>query len=320
MSVSRAEIECPVGQVGVPGQEPAADTRPEASGRVLGEALRRLRKDRGLALKDVAPVIRGSISKISRLERGESPPKERDVFDLARHYGVSAEQMREIDSLLQQSRSSAWFDQYGDVTPSWLRRLIDLEASAYEIHMYETHIVPGLLQTPAYARAVVKAGLPDAATAEVERRVALREGRQRILRSSQRPKVVAVLDEGVLRRPKGGPEVMLEQLRHLKRIDTEWGIHVRILEFEDGADVAPSYPITHLHFRDGGPPEIVYVELIDSALYVTKPTVVEHYRHVLAEVEGKSARWEDSVRILDDAIERYEKKILRPGRAAPGEF
>ncbi|MFI1018167.1 helix-turn-helix transcriptional regulator [Streptomyces sp. NPDC020965] len=281
------------------------DPRREAASRILGESLRRYRKERGLGLKDVAPVIRASISKMSRLERGESPPKPQDVLDLARFYRVTTKQQREIDTLLQQSQSSAWWNQYTDVTPSWLRRLIDLEIAATDIIIYETHLVPGLLQTPAYARAVVRAGLPQADEREIRMRVELREHRQRLLRGNQRPTVVAVLDEAVLHRPTGGPAVMAEQLRYLRSVEVGSGIHVRILRFEHGADIAPSYPITHLRFRDGGPAEMVYVEHMDSALYVTKPALVEQYRLVLTEARLKCARWDDCMTLLDEWIQRY---------------
>lgn len=289
-------------------RESLPDTRPEAAGRVLGEMLRRFRKERGLGLKDVAPVIRGSVSKISRLERGQSPPKRLDVEDLARFYKVTPQQWREIDTLLQQAQSSAWWDQYTDVTPSWLRRLIDLEASASVITSYETHVVPGLLQTPDYTRAVVMSGLPSAQEEEVRRRVEVRKHRQQVLHRAQRPKVWAILDEGVLHRAKGGPAVMLEQLRHLVKLDETPGIAVRVLTFE--APIAPDYPITHMHFRDGGPPEMVYVEHIDSALYVTKPAAVDRYRLLLNEVRRQCSNREKSIGILQEWIRHYEQRLL----------
>ncbi|MFF7205353.1 helix-turn-helix domain-containing protein [Streptomyces sp. NPDC008141] len=277
--------------------------KPEAAARLLGAQLRDLRLERGLTLETVGKVIRGSASKISRLERGMHPPRERDIYDLVRFFQLGPEQAGEIDALLRQAQNSAWYKQYSDVTPRYLKRLIGLEGSAQTIHTYENHVVPGLLQTPEYARAVVEAALPLAPGNE--RRVELRMGRQQLLHSDQRPLVIALLDEGILRRPVGGYEVMCEQLEHLLQASEFPGVNIRIVEFEQSALVSPTYPITHLHFNDGGPPEVVYVEHIDSAMYLTRPTDVERYRHVLNELGFVAANRQRSQKLLHQALERY---------------
>ncbi len=308
MSAGRTRRESSAAQVvGLSGRL-EQEARPEAAARVLGEYLRQLREASGLTLKDVAPVIRGSLSKLSRLERGISPPKERDVYDLVRHYNALPEQIREIDLLLQQAQANAWWHQYSDVTPSFLKRLIGLEAAASKIYAYENHVVPGLLQTPDYARVQVKAAMPGATEEEVKRRVNLRIGRQDIMCHPDRPTVVALLDEGVLLRPVGGPTVMCNQLEYLRCLSELDRVHIRIVEFERGANVAPSFPITHLQFDDGGPQEIVYVELIDSALYLTRSSVVDQYRHVLGELSGVAADRRQSMDLINEAIARYRRK------------
>ncbi|WP_033039057.1 helix-turn-helix domain-containing protein [Streptomyces monomycini] len=296
--------------------EPLASVHPlaqgskrEAAARLVGEQLRRMRQERGLALKDVAPLIRGSVSKVSRLERGESPPKERDVFDLIRHYGASEEQQREIDSLLRQAQDSAWWQQYSDVTPSFLKRLIGLEDAAEKIYTYENHVVPGILQIPDYARVLVAAAMPSVSPDAVERPVALRMARQRLLFKENPPEVLALLEEGILRRPVGGPAVMCAQLEHLKRVAELPHVHLRIVEFEYGASAAPTFPITHLRFGDGGPAELVYVEQISSAQYLTKTAEVEQHRHILDELRFVAASREKSVQILDAALDRYRRRL-----------
>ncbi|RSO06915.1 XRE family transcriptional regulator [Streptomyces sp. WAC 06783] len=284
-------------------------SRREAAARLLGEQLRRMRQERGLALKNVAPLIRGSVSKVSRLERGESPPKERDVFDLIRHYGATAEQRREIDSLLRQTQDSAWWQQYSDVTPNFLKRLIGLEDAADKIYTYENHVVPGILQIRDYARVLVAAAMPSAPPEAVERPVELRMARQQLLSKPNPPEVIALMEEGILRRPVGGPGVMCAQLEHLKRVAELPHVQLRIVEFEYGASAAPTYPITHLRFGDGGPAELVYVELLSSAQYLTKTAEVEQHRHVLAELSTVSASREKSAQMLDEALERYRREL-----------
>lgn len=279
--------------------------RPEIAARLLGEALRQARTERNLTLRDAAAVIRGSVSKVSRLERGESPPRDRDVRDLVAFYQLSSEQSHEIEGLLQQAKDNVWWQKYGDVTPNWLKRLIGLEAGATRITCYENHVVPGLLQTPGYMRALVSNGLPGASPEEIKRRVDLRCDRQRILWTARRPSVVAMLEEAILLRPVGGASVMCEQLDHLIELSERDGINIRIVPFERSASVAPSYPITHLTFGDGGPSELVYVELIDSAMYLSRAAEVEQYRHVLLNLLKVSERMRDSRDRLMAARDRY---------------
>ncbi|MEV4872829.1 helix-turn-helix domain-containing protein [Streptomyces syringium] len=283
------------------------DPKQAAAARLLGDQLRRLRQERGLGLKDVAPVIRGSVSKVSRLERGESPPKDRDIRDLLQYYGVAPDLSREIEGLVQQTRNEEWWHQYLDVTPGFLKRLVSLEGSAAQICTYETHVVPGLLQTPAYARVLVAAAMPGATEEEVAKRVNLRVGRQRIL-EYHRPAVVALLDEAVLHRCVGGAEVMREQLEHLQELAGRDHINIRVVPFNGGVDVTPAYPITHLHFDDGGPAELVYVEHIASAQYLTRPKEIDQYRSVLDRLRGAAVRREESNLLLSAAIERCQAR------------
>ncbi|MFF8476042.1 helix-turn-helix transcriptional regulator [Streptomyces sp. NPDC015414] len=306
-SAAREETLAPV----IPVPEQTA--RPEVAARLLGEALRQARKERNLALRDVAPVIRGSVSKISRLERGESPPKDRDVRDLVAFYQLSSERVHEIEALLQQAKDNAWWQQYSDVTPNWLKRLIGLEAGATRIACYENHVVPGLLQTPDYTRALVSNSLPGASIEEVERRVRLRLDRQRVVRGPHRPSIIVMLDEAVLLRPVGGPAVMCGQLDHILELSQQEGINVRIVPFEHSASVAPSYPITHLTFGDGGPSELVYVELIDSAMYLSRALEIEQYRQALLNLLNASSHRKESQERLIEARNEYAARAGRRG-------
>lgn len=290
--------------------DPAApddsSARPQASARMLGEKLREHRRKNGLPLRRVADVIRGSVSKVSRMERGESPPKERDVRDLMIFYNLQGEDAHELETLLRQAQDSAWWQQYSDVTPNWLKRLIGLEASAAEIRSYETHVVPGLLQTPEYARSLVLTAFPNASEAEIDRRVRLRLERQRVIRGSRRPDMLALLDEGILKRPVGGAAVMADQLDHLlESTGPGTGVRVRVVSFERSASAAPSYPITFLAFDPSGPSDLVYVELINSAMYLSKAAEVERYRHVLLNLLKAAENRETSLEMLRSARDEY---------------
>ncbi|GCD98511.1 helix-turn-helix domain-containing protein [Embleya hyalina] len=281
-------------------------TSPAAAVKVLGATLRKLRLDNGRGLKDAAEAIRASMSKISRLERGESPPRPRDVFDLVRYYGVRDEEsLSEIEELLKKALERAWWSHYSDVMPGWLTRLIGMEDSATKIDTYEVHVVPGLLQVPEYIRAVVRSGLPRAAPEEVERRIELRVQRQALLTDEHRPDLTALLDEGILRRPVGGPSVMAAQMRHLLAESARERINIRVVRFDRAAGVAPPSPMTYLRFASGGPSEMIYLEQANSATYLSRRADIDAYREILLRLWAVAENRASSERMLRDAERHF---------------
>ncbi|MFF7243475.1 helix-turn-helix domain-containing protein [Embleya sp. NPDC008237] len=288
---------------------------PAAAVKVLGATLRKLRLDNGKGLKDAAEAIRASMSKISRLERGESPPRARDVFDLVRFYGVHDEEsLFEIEELLKKALERAWWSHYSDVMPGWLARLIGMEDAATKIDTYEVHVVPGLLQVPAYTRAIVRTGLPRAADEEVERRIELRRQRQALLADERRPDLTALLDEGILRRPVGGPDVMAEQMRHLLAESARDRINIRIVRFDRAASITPPSPMTYLRFASGGPSEMIYLEQANSATYLSRRADIDAYREILLRLWAVAEDRLSSQRMLRDA----ERHFAAAGQAPDG--
>ncbi|MFD4117530.1 helix-turn-helix domain-containing protein [Streptomyces niveus] len=286
-----------------------AEVVPLASGRaaagiLLGEHLRQWREERGLRQADLATVIRGSVSKISRLERGESPAKTRDVIDLITFMRLSPKDREYAERLLQQAQDGQWYQHFSDVTPQYLKRLISLEDSAQEITAYENLVMPGLLQTRAYAHSLVSMVRKKWSEAEIERVVDLRKRRQLIL-NQKIPRVTALIDQGVLLRPRGGPAVMREQLEHLLDAADTKKVNIRIVGFAEGASVSPPYAITHLNFHEDGPAELVYVEHINGADYVTSPGAVDEYRAALDELKRVAADRNESKELIREAIASY---------------
>lgn len=284
-----------------------------AAAKVLGTHLRRLRHDRGLTLRDAAPTIGASVAKVSRLERGESPPTWQDVAGLADLYGVSTgPEYEELCELLRRVLEPAWWEAYSDVMPSWLKRLASLEDAATGVWTWHTMIIPGLLQTPAYARAIIRAGLPLSSSVEIERRVELRVMRQKVLTKPSPPRLLALLDEGALHRPVGGYEVLLEQLEWLRELDAVPGINIRIVTFAQSVEhpIAPT-PVTHLRFATGGAPEVAYLEQADGATYVNDTQGLQTYRHLIEELALAAQRRKASLRLLDRAIRDCRAFIAR---------
>ena len=171
------------------------------------------------------------------------------------------------DELLEMARRATergWWQSYGGVVPVALGNLIGLETEAATIRTYEPELVPGLLQTADYARAVIRAGRPGDTVQEIDRRVEVRLERQEVLTRTDPPppKVSVVLNEGVLARRVGGPEVMRAQLEHLTRERDRANIIIQILPFSSGAHPAMVGPFTMLTFLDPADPGVVNVENI----------------------------------------------------------
>src|SRR5579862_6775358 len=167
---------------------------------VLGGHLRRLREDCGMTTERAALSIRGSHSKISRMEHGRVGFKERDIADLLTLYGVGPGDEREaLLGLARQANTPGWWQGYSDILPHWVEPYFGLEAAASSIREYELQFVPGLLQIEHYARAVIRLG-NLLSEDEVVRRAQARMSRQDLLAKDEPPKLWAVLDEGALRR------------------------------------------------------------------------------------------------------------------------
>lgn len=260
----------------MPTGEPAG-SGPTARRMVLGSQLRRLREAKGISREDAGYAIRGSGSKISRVELGRVSFKERDVADLLTLYGVTDQSDRDIFlALVRESNQPGWWQRYNDLMPHWFQDFVGLEESASRIQTYEVQFIPGLLQTEDYARAVMLRGRPDAPPEEIDRRVNLRMQRQRLLASPQAPRLWAVIEEACIHRQMGGRKVLRDQLEHLLDLTKMSNISLQILPFELGGSAAET-PFTLLRFAEPELPDIVYLEHLCGALYLDKTDEVEVY-------------------------------------------
>jgi hypothetical protein len=259
-------------------QEEAPQSGPTVLRILLGAQLRRLREGKGISREDAGWEIRASGSKISRMELGRVSFKERDVADLLSLYGVVDEREREaLLGLARQANNPGWWHHFGDILPNWFQSYLGLEAAASLIRTYEIQFVPGLLQTPEYARAVILLGHSGADAAEIDRRVELRNQRQVILNRPDPPQLWAVVDEAVLRRPIGGVEVMRKQIHALIEASRLPNVRLQIIPFHAGGHAAAGGPFAILRFPEAELPDVVYVEQLTSAIYLDKRDDVDHY-------------------------------------------
>jgi len=249
---------------------------------LLGAQLRRLREAAGISREDAGYHIRASGSKISRMELGRVSFKERDVIDLLELYGITDHSARDkMMQLTHEANAPAWWQRYQDVVPDWFAVYVGLEEAAQLIRVYEVQFVPGLLQTEEYARAVVQQGAPGLDPAEVERRVAVRMGRQQLLGKDNPPRLWAIVDEAALRRPMGGREVLVAQIERLMDAVSEPYITLQVMPFRYGGHAAEGGAFTIMRFPEADLPDMVYMEYLTGALYLDKPDEVERYAAVM---------------------------------------
>jgi transcriptional regulator with XRE-family HTH domain len=292
------------------GQQAEGGSGPTVLRILLGAQLRRLREGRGISREDAGWEIRASGSKISRMELGRVSFKERDVADLLTLYGVTDEQEREaLFSLTRQANSPGWWHRYGDVLPSWFQPYLGLEAAASLIRTYEVQFVPGLLQTSEYARSVILLGHAGASSEEIDRRVELRQARQRILAKPNSRQLWAVIDEAVLRRPVGGPDVMRAQIEWLIEASKSPNIRLQIIPFQAGGHAAAGGSFAILRFPEPELPDVVYVEQLTGAIYLDKREDVEDYATAMERLCVEAEPPGNTARLLEKVL--YE--FSRPG-------
>jgi transcriptional regulator with XRE-family HTH domain len=271
---------------------------------LVGARLRRLREERGISREDAGYVIRASESKMSRLELGRVSFKERDVADLLVHYGVTDPERRDgMLALAREANRSGWWRAYEDVMPGWFGNYVGLEEAASGIRTYEIQFIPGLLQTPDYARAVLSSAIPTPTKDEVDRAVALRMGRQRILTRARPPHVWVILDEAALRRPVGDDSVTKGQLHHLVELIGTARVVVQILPLRVGAHAAAGGAFSILRFADADLPDVVYVEHLVSAMYLDKTEQVARYTDVMNRLSVESLTPADSREVLASMLD-----------------
>ncbi|MGH3267293.1 MAG: helix-turn-helix domain-containing protein [Trebonia sp.] len=249
---------------------------------LLGAQLRRLREGASVTRDEAGYHIRASGSKISRMELGRVSFKERDVTDLLHFYGIHDPAEREtLVQLTREANATPWYQKFQDVVPDWFHVFVGLEEAAQLIRVYEVQFVPGLLQTEEYARAVILQGAPGLDPDEVDRRVALRMGRQKLLTRENPPRYWVIMDEAALRRPMGGRDVHVGQIERLIDLVGEPNITIQVMPFRYGGHAAEGGAFTIMRFPETDLPDVVYMEYLTGAHYIDKPEEVERYAAVM---------------------------------------
>jgi hypothetical protein len=274
---------------------PAPVAGPTVVRRQLGRHLKALREATGASVNEVASHLQLGISraKLFKLEAGKHPVKPQDVAVLCGHYGATQEETETLTSLALATTGASWWHVYGeDAVLDGFALYLEIEPITDELSTYESELIPGLLQTPDYARAVYLARSPGDAPEEIERRVALRVQRQAILtrvKPTPPPTLHVVLNEAAVLRQVGGTDVMRHQIDRLRDAARRPNIDINILPLAEGAHAAMESAFVILDFSDPQEdPSVVYLDTPSSAAYLQKPHDVDRYRTIFAHVLKQS--------------------------------
>jgi transcriptional regulator with XRE-family HTH domain len=275
---------------------------------VLGARLRKLREDQRIGRRQAADAIRGSESKISRLELGRIGYKVRDVEDLLTLYGVTAELERDpLLELAQQASQASWWQPYRDIVPGWIEPFLSLEQDASVIRVYESSRIPDLLQTPDYAHAIIRQSHPDATADEIDQRVRLRLRRQQLLSSRKPvpPQLWAVIDEAALHRPAGSPAIMRSQLRHLADLASQPHIRIFVVPFSAGQAGSAGFPFTILRFPGLLISDFVCIEHRTGAVYPDTPDEIRAYWHLMNGMATEALPPAGAIQLIEQVLDAH---------------
>lgn len=268
--------------------------------RQLGRYLRELRNRQRMTVKRAAEEMEWSETKIWRVENGQASLRSHDVETLCRIYGAPPDLTEALRALAKETKAKGWWHAYGDVIPEWFDVYIGLEEASSQLISYQADLVPGLLQTEDYARAIIEEGNPGASSEEIDRRVQVRIARQALIRRPTAPLELRVaLNEPSLRRPVGGAEVMAAQLDALADATALPNVSLRVVPLSvglhPGVTTGPFYILRFPLNGDGqeSEPATVYMDGFTGALYLDKPNEVKQY------AEAFQTIWDAA---LDEAV------------------
>ena len=270
---------------------------PTGRRRRLGAELRRLREAAGLTIETVAEELECSPSKVSRIETGQVSATPRDVRDMLGLYRVDDDRLEAMVQVAREARQRGWWQKFVDV-PDGVPAYVGLETAATSMDVYMALLVPALLQTPDYARAVIAAVRPDLPPKELDRRVELRLRRQDLLDQERPPRMRVLLDDTVLRRPVGGPAVMAAQRRRLLADAGRPAVTIQVLEVGAGAHAGMDGPFTIFGFPAPAERDVVALDSAADALYLEEPQDVARYRRVFELLLPAARSPEESAAII----------------------
>jgi transcriptional regulator with XRE-family HTH domain len=279
------------------------EQNPTLRARRLALELLRRREAAGLTREEAARQLEWSTSTIFRIETGRSRPQPGNVRVLLELYGVSGPERDGLIRLAREARQPGWWHSFRDVLPNPYEVFIGLEAGAASIRNFEPIVIPGLLQTEEYARQTLRNGPGELDRDDIERLVQVRMERQRILGREDRPRLWAVIDEAVIRRVVGSPEVMREQLRHVIECAEQGKTTLQAVPYSAGAHAGTTGPFVIIDFPEPTDPAVVYVETLAGDLYLEERADVDRYTLAFDRLLAAALHPDDSMRLVQQAAD-----------------
>ncbi|SEQ54230.1 Helix-turn-helix domain-containing protein [Streptomyces sp. yr375] len=268
---------------------------------VLGRRLLDLRERAGLKREEAARILRVAPATVRRMEMAEVGLKIPYMQLLLKAYGVTDEEAEGFVQLAEDANRPGWWQRFHDVLPGWFSMHVSLEGAASLIRQYEPHFVPGLLQTVDYARGVLTSGaIGQTRPEDIERLVDLRMQRQDLLTRQDAPRLWVVMDETVLRRPVGGPEVMRAQFDKLLDAAELPHVTLQLAPFANGPHPGTYGPFVLFRFAMPELPDMVYSEYLTGAVYLDARTEVATHLEVMDRMAAQAATAHRTKEILRD--------------------
>jgi len=281
----------------------STDEGPTLRRRRLGAELKRCRESAGLTQEHVSRHFEWHAAKVTRIETARVAVTARDVKDLLVLYGVQDEAYREaLMALARMSRERTWWTDYRDIMRPG--NFVGLEAEASSLRAWEPIVLPGLLQTEEYTRALMRTGRSSDPPQHIDRRISLRMKRQGRLRAANPLELSAIIDESVIRRVIGGPDVMDEQLLHLLATAQLPNVTLKILPFDAGEHPFLGGSAALLEFRETTHLDVVYLEGLAGDYYEEQPLEVARYRDEFERLSAKALDGRMSVKMIEGLLRR----------------
>ncbi|ROQ66032.1 helix-turn-helix protein [Streptomyces sp. 840.1] len=278
-------------------------------GRQLGDELRRFREDAGLSTAAAAEVLDCTKGKISRIENGHVPVRTPDLSALIHAYAVSDPEARDrLASLARTAnrrRREGWWHQYGSVLGDTYRDYIEMETICDGVRTFQVQLVPGLLQTPEYGRAVTVASRAWQTAEEIDQFVQVRLARQKRLAGDDSLEFWAVLAEGVLHQQVGGQAVMRDQLEHLANLAEQPNITVQVLPFSRGAHAGMFGPYLLLSFPRVSALDLVLTETPTGNIWMERESDVARYRDLFDDARTSALPPTESLSVIRRIAKEY---------------
>lgn len=272
--------------------------------RQLGAMMRKLRARKGLTLEEAGRLVGASKATISRYETQAGPVKWLVVDALCREYGATDAERTAVVGLAKDAKQQGWWSSFADSIPESMNLLLTLEDEAVREDHFSCVYVPGLLQTRGYSTALQQANEVRLAPTEIERLVDIRMKRQEILTRPKPPRLWAILDESVIRRVVGSPDIMKEQLGRLLEATESTNVTLQVLPFSKGAHGAA---LGSFVIIGGSEPtlDVVYVDFHTGSLFLEKDEELERYRLAFEYLRAQALDMEAS----SSMIHRIRKEL-----------